>query len=102
MPQGKLSSTFSGVLSHEGLKPILFGVVLAILLAQPHLVLRKVGIARDVRQQRTLVGPCAEHQLFERPAVRRCELNAVGFEQHPQPRAAELELSLQSVSHGLR
>ena len=44
MPLGKLSSTFSGVLSHEGLKPILFGVVLAILLAPQSVLLLCFGL----------------------------------------------------------
>jgi hypothetical protein len=44
VPLGKLSSTFSGVLSHDGLKPILFGVVLAILLAPQSVLLLCFGL----------------------------------------------------------
>jgi hypothetical protein len=44
VPLGKLSSTFSSVLSHDGLKPVLFGAVLAILLAPQSVLLLCFGL----------------------------------------------------------
>jgi hypothetical protein len=44
VPLGKLSSTFSGVLSHYGLKPVLFGVALAMLLAPQSVLLLCFGL----------------------------------------------------------